>query len=191
MYFDTGINFAPTVHPIDRFENTMFLDVSSGWYICCLGVTAVYSSIFATAWNYSFPTIIERNLWRAASLSILGSLFAFIAVTEMTFTVYPTLQKAVFCKLFPKAASKDEAKGHERSRLARMVHRLAGSVRNNSPLKDPALTVPLKAILPLYIVAVFYCTSRMYILLADMIELRSLPTSAYKTVNWSSFVPHL
>jgi hypothetical protein len=52
------------------------------------------------------------------------------------------------------------------------------------------LNVPLKAILPIYVVAFFYCSARTYLFIADAIELRSLPATAYATVNWTVYFPH-
>jgi hypothetical protein len=68
---------------------------------------------------------------------------------------------------------------------------LAARLRNNSVLKDASLDVPLKATIPLYGTAFLYCCSRTFILVEDMIQLRSLPSSAYTTVNWGGFFPHL
>lgn len=64
-------------------------------------------------------------------------------------------------------------------------------VRNNSSGKDPLLYIPLKIILPMYVVGFLYCSSRAYILVADVVELRSLPASAYATVDWQKFWPRL
>jgi len=72
------------------------------------------------------------------------------------------------------------------SRLSRM----ANVVRNNTILKDPSLDVPLKAQLPIYVVGFFYCVSRTMIYILDLIQLRSLPLSAYDNVDWGGFLPH-
>ncbi|KAL8952768.1 MAG: hypothetical protein Q9222_001315 [Ikaeria aurantiellina] len=64
-------------------------------------------------------------------------------------------------------------------------------VRNNSPDRDKDLTVPLRVLLPVYLVGFFYCSCRTYIMIADIIELRSLPPSAYESVKWEKFWPHL
>ncbi len=71
------------------------------------------------------------------------------------------------------------------------LNRAMDRFRNNSATKDPQLYVPLKLILPVYVTAVFYCHARTYIFVADILELRSLPASAYATVNWQQFWPHL
>lgn len=78
-----------------------------------------------------------------------------------------------------------------KSRLHAKLSCIAARIRNNSILKDPSLDVPLKATLPMYVVGFFYCSSRSLIILLDIIQLRSMPQSAYETVEWSSFIPHI
>lgn len=76
---------------------------------------------------------------------------------------------------------------NKQSRLSKIAARL----RNNSVSKDPLLNVPLKATIPMYGVGFLYCSSRTLIFVLDIIQMRSMPTSAYTTVNWGSFVPHI
>ena len=57
-------------------------------------------------------------------------------------------------------------------------------VRNNSVDKDPLLSIPLRLLVPIYLIRVIYCHARTYILIADILELRSLPVNAYETVEW-------
>jgi hypothetical protein len=185
------INFAPKSLPVDRFENTVTLKPTRGVYWCCLGVSAVYTSIFVSAWNYDFPTTVERYLWRAACLTILGTLVAFYTITEFAFWVYPVLEQRYGHLLRRWFGNKRRVEPERQGWIRKRVHRVAAGIRNNSVSKDPALNVPLKAILPIYVVGVFYCTARSYILLSDVVELRSLPASAFITVDWSSIIPHI
>ncbi|APA12660.1 hypothetical protein sscle_09g074300 [Sclerotinia sclerotiorum 1980 UF-70] len=71
-----------------------------------------------------------------------------------------------------------------------ILSRIAAHIRNNSLSKDPSLSIPLKATLPMYLVGFFYCSSRMLILTLDITQLRSLPKSAFDTVDWGAFLPH-
>lgn len=71
------------------------------------------------------------------------------------------------------------------------LNRALNGIRNNSATKDPTFYIPLKILLPIYVIAVFYCHARTYVFVADFMELRSLPASAYATVNWQKFWPHL
>ncbi|MCJ1254010.1 hypothetical protein MMC24_001824 [Lignoscripta atroalba] len=179
------INFGPWIRPVNRFENTISLELSRGMVLVFLGLTAVYSAIFISGWNYSFPTLAEQTLWRAASLTMMGTLVAYWSITEFTFSIYPAIQQRFTSSV---TQSRQQA-GH--GRFVRKAKSVAACIRNNSVSQDPALNVPLKAILPIYIVAFFYCHARAYIFIADIIELRALPATAYSTVKWSNFIPHL
>lgn len=188
------INFAPKKLPVDRFENTRFLAVSPSIYFCWVIITAGYGSIFIAAWNYDFPTPVEQTLWRAASISMLGCLVAFIITTEFAWSVYPALLRFFnrgddYRAPRTRASANEEVK-NQRSRFRGRLRAMAASVRNNSENKDPALDAPIKAILASYVIGVVYCTSRTYVLLSDLLELRALPPSAYETVDWSTFLPH-
>jgi len=185
-----GIVFAPQERPVNRFENTYSLELPGKTVWIFFGVTAVYSSIFVAAWNYSFPTHAELILWRAAAGTMCACLAAYWAFTEFGFVWWPYLES----KFRGERAeySKDIEKHPEPSPgwLKSKLKYAAACVRNNSVQQDPQLNVPLKAILPIYAVGVFYCHARTYLFIADIIQLRSLPASAYETVNWSDLIPH-
>ncbi|KAL1979410.1 hypothetical protein VTN96DRAFT_6053 [Rasamsonia emersonii] len=191
-----GIVFGPRVRPVNRFENTIIPEPSRAGYWVSLLVTLIYASIFICGWNYSFPTRAEKILWRAASVGVMGCLFAYCAISEFAFSVYPSIQQ----RFFPAMGKQDEEGqprsrrqriAQEKSRLKRIAMTVADCCRNNSLEQDPDLTVPLKAILPMYVVGFIYCHCRTYILFEDILELRSLPASAYMTVNWTNILPHL
>ena len=49
------------------------------------------------------------------------------------------------------------------------------------------MTVPLRVILPIYVVAIFSCPARTYLFIQDVIQLRSLAESAFATFDWTQF----
>lgn len=188
-----GIIFGPQTRPVNRFENTISLELPGNTRWIFAAMANVYSGIFVCGWNYGFPTRTELMLWRAATATMLATAIGYFAITESAFELYPALQR----KLYPKEQDpKDPEKGIEaeasiqRGWISTKAKRIAACVRNNSVSQDPALNVPLKAIVPMYIIGVFYCFARTYIFIADIIQLRSLPPSAYVTVEWMEFIPH-
>lgn len=191
-----GIVFAPPGKPVDRFENTIARELPGATIWVFLGVTAAYSAVFICGWNYSFPTPTEQFLWRAASITMMGSLIAYWAITEFAFSTYPKIKQYVSTLVGPRKQEHDPERNTRSPRwpgsenLVRRAQYVAECIRNNSVDKDPALYVPLKAILPIYIVGFLYCCARTYIFIADAIELRSLPADAYSTVDWTVYFPH-
>jgi hypothetical protein len=79
---------------------------------------------------------------------------------------------------------------HLKSNLGGRINRLATKLRNIDPNKDPNLEVPLRVLVPLSTLCALYCLCRAYILVEDMIEMRRLPATAFKTVLWSQYMSH-
>lgn len=185
--------------PIQRIHSTT-VPVIHGWFLVLFAfVSLVYYGIFVAGWNYSFPTKYEQTLWRAASLT------AMISATSIFFS-----QRIFFDWLPPRRYRSNQAytsetpdtsaiernscakKGFTGIRVlqAKLKHVIA-PIRNNSPSRDPAFDAPIRAVLITWFLGFVYCCSRAYIFIADFIELRSLPASAYETLNWSSLSPYI
>lgn len=88
-------------------------------------------------------------------------------------------------------AGNDTTYEKQPSALRVEAHAIAEKIRNNSPRKDADLHVPLKGLIPITFVAAVYCLARGYAVMDDLINLRLLPSSAYASVNWSVFIPHM
>jgi hypothetical protein len=184
------IRFAPKTMPADRFENTISLPIPLPLYLLCFTITLTYCGVFVSAWNFTFPTVVESYLWRGASLTLLGCAFLYAAITHLILEAYPVL-KAKFRANILNLKEESEFQVAHKTWFRQKVHSVAQDIRNNSVGRDPALELPLKAILPVYVLAFIYCCCRTYIFIEDFVELRSLPASVYETVNWSSFLIHL
>jgi hypothetical protein len=75
--------------------------------------------------------------------------------------------------------------------IEKRFRKLAAAIRNNSPDRDPAMEIPLRMWFPVTLLCAIYSTSRLFILAEDVIGLRKLPASAFETVNWSRYIPHI
>jgi hypothetical protein len=93
-----GLSADPKHGPITSFRNSARRpprDVRVvDWVILTL-VTSIYLCIHLIGWNFIFPTIIERQLWRSATVILLGS----IASYWVLFILF-SWQLPVFCRLF-------------------------------------------------------------------------------------------
>lgn len=199
------INFAPRTLPHDRLENTTWPDITARYafpvfVIICLA----YTAIFIAAWNAYFPTYAEKIIWRISSLSLMATVILYFVITAFAWVVYPALhryfhpQATSRLEISPQSSSPENKEKpaptpqlqtlpFKRPKPRSRLSVIAANLRNNSVLKDPSLDVPLKATLPIYVVAFLYCCSRTLILILDIIQLRSLPASAFETVNWGAF----
>lgn len=181
------------VRPVDRLGNPDFPELSPRAMATLFLINFIFAAINICGWNFWFPSRTERLLWRISAPMLPGSVCVFFFWEKFVWQVLPALKKR-----FPKpSATRDRQETVLLSHWPGTKHILdkakstAARLRNISPERDPALDVPLKAILPLTFIAAFYCIARAYILVEDVIALRALPPSAYETVNWSELVPHL
>jgi hypothetical protein len=71
------------------------------------------------------------------------------------------------------------------------VRLFLSKTHNISPDKDPHLDAPIGYLIGTSVLCVLYVCFRMYILMEDLVGLRSLPSNAYDEVSWLSFIPHI
>lgn len=188
-----NIVFATKKRPIDKIPDDYFRKLSPPSLFVLFLSQTTYAAVHLGGWNFHFPTPTERMLWHVATLVTIVSIVSYWIVDLFTWQMLPMLRN-----YFRQRNSQDgkpdlEDMGAFRgasSNFTTKVRRTAARLRNNSPGHDPALTIPLKAIMPITVIGASYCFARAYILLADFVTLRSLPPSAYATVNWQGFVPH-
>ncbi|KAL9593882.1 MAG: hypothetical protein Q9219_007333 [cf. Caloplaca sp. 3 TL-2023] len=195
-----GISFGSDTKPVDRIADTyqgplprkqqyMMLVVSTGCFV-----------IFFLGWHHEFPTWIELVFWRITCVLLMSILYIYVIISEMT-QAYEALYQRTRSRNrraptlpLTRWTPRLEHRHFQFLLSPKVVARIdeaCEKIRNNSPNNDPSVRLPLKVILPLYILASIYFFCRGYILIEDAIELRQLPKSAYSTVDWQKFWPHL
>ena len=154
----------------------------------------IYASINVIGWNFTFPTPMEPLLWRISNVMMLGSVFVYRAADTTGFRILPALKRrtsqAPSTEPDPEKALRHKPRGGGIGYLSWVIQRIADAFRNNSPDNDLHLTVPFKAIFPVYFAVIAYCSARAYILLEDFVILRALPPSAFESVSWTGLIPH-
>ncbi|KAK4993829.1 hypothetical protein LTR50_000042 [Elasticomyces elasticus] len=192
--FGLRISFAPQMRPINRFPNDTFLRIPWRVVPALIFLDMVYAAIYLSSWNFWFPTPIERVLWRVSTLSIMSCIIAYCLIEAFAFFLVPMIRRAL-AKYTPRVFKKPHLNRHRRwvgrRQESSRLHAWAAYMRNNSPQQDPNLTVPLLALIPISMTGVVYWCARAYILVDGFLILRALPPSAYETVNWSAYIPHL
>ncbi|KAF6826177.1 hypothetical protein CPLU01_09825 [Colletotrichum plurivorum] len=167
-----------TAEPWDRIPSAVWLrHTNLVTEALCGVVILVFGAIFFAAWNSPFPTETERTIWRAAS--VYGMVFCVVgggytwAWHVLFFTRWRQNRPLL-------------VRGGPRVRKT-----AADWLRNLSPDNDPHLDMPLGLLLPVSLFCALYVVCRVYILIEDLIGLRALPPSAFETVSWSKFLPHI
>ncbi|MCJ1436805.1 hypothetical protein MMC27_006187 [Xylographa pallens] len=190
----------PQQLPVQRFQNTI-VPILRGWFLGIFAIVSlIYLGIFVAGWNYSFPTTNEQILWRSASLTALITAVATFLVQNVFFTWSSSVRPSSNQLHFIPAVGEDPVAKQNKytrilsSRLKPLKEKFDDFIailRNNSISRDPALDAPAMAVLLTWFFGFFYVSARAYIVIADFVELRSLPTSAYDTLNWSSLSPYI
>lgn len=123
---------------------------------------ASYSSIHLVAWNFEFPSNAEQLLWRISALTLLCLLFVYLLGVAFGTIMAERLAKAFF-------------HNNEATTLLSVAKLLSRWV----------------AVLIHGPVIVAYVLVRSYIIVEGLVNLRALPASAYASVIWSNFIPHV
>jgi hypothetical protein len=154
----------------------------------CLGLA--YCTIFLTAWNLYFPSSGERRLWQMSPSITIGLLL----VTD-TMELLPircsggaTSEKA--CRADEKARKSSILPlfGHCQLQPIETCAKRPPTSRSNW---HSALRIPLRSLLLTQPIDIVYIVRRAYIIVEDIIGLRSLPASSFQNVNWTAYWPHI
>ena len=183
------IRVQPKIRPITRIPNDNWPELPSKGIFILGFVDMCYAGIYLAGWNFRFATDVERTMWRGATTIIFGIVAAYLIVELYAFHIVPALPsgvRGIFSFTTPHSPA-TATRRRDRSRRERALDWM----RNNSQNKDPQLYMPLKASIPITIAGAVYCFARGYILLECVVALRRLPSSAYTSVSWSNFLPHV
>ena len=186
-----GIEFSQKTWPINQIPDDKFPTLGDRGRVAFFVFSIVYGSIFLCGWNFYFPTLTERNLWHISSTMVLGSIVIAWLADQFAWRLYPAVKN--YCTRHwrcTESRNSEEAPRLPASGVLKEMRSAAARLRNNSPLRNPAFDVPLKALIPMTMLGFCYTYARLSILVLDLVNLRVLPTSAYDTVNWSAYLPH-
>ncbi|KAL8689568.1 MAG: hypothetical protein Q9218_004786 [Villophora microphyllina] len=192
-------SFGSEGRPIDRIADSCQRVLPRREQYLLLAITTGCFAVFFIAWNDDFPTATERMFWRASCITMMSLLYVGLAISEVVqaYNIFQRRSQQASPGLstprsgIPAHGNWPTPKFGRIKRLVKRLDKTFNKVRNNSPDDDPELYVPLRVILPLYVMGFAYFFCRTYILIEDALELRSLPASAYASVNWEKFWPHL
>lgn len=119
---------------------------------------ALFGLVHSLAWDFSFPSLVEKILWRSASLGMVGSC------------------AAIFYAVLAYQIDDDEDDGDD-------------GVKKKGNVVFGILLVVATALCSL--ASFVYPVSRVAHIILAVASLRSLPPSAFDTVDWIELVPHI
>ncbi|MCJ1276939.1 hypothetical protein MMC21_004747 [Puttea exsequens] len=124
--------------------------------------TIAYFGIHLAGWHFDFPSRTERILWRTSSLILMGLLIFYLLAIAFGTMMSGRLAKWLF-------------NNHE-----------ATTILGVASLLPRWVAVLLHS--PVFLI---YGLARMYIITEGFVSLRALPKTAFESVNWSNFLPHI
>lgn len=151
-------------------------------------------AINISGWNFWFPSTLERHLWRISSIVLLVTMYVGVSTQIYLVYIHESLKKG-FQVLKSGDTVVDSRTAPHAGRTATKnlldkCRNLAARLRNLTPNKDPAFAAELKVLIVFFPGLTLYVLARAYLMIEDVISLRSLPANAYETVNWAQFLPH-
>ena len=163
----------PRERPLPRFTNDRFPVIGAGPdSILLFIVILAYCCLHFIAWRFSFPTRVEKILWRAGCVAIVATSFIFLACETYQDGHRLGRWDRWYIKLFPKR----EGTLHRMSTMEKRMRE-----REFVPLWEVIIMSP---------VTMVYALARTYIVVEVFVSLRSLPNGAFDSVHWSDYIPH-
>ncbi|KAK3996556.1 hypothetical protein QBC44DRAFT_304066 [Cladorrhinum sp. PSN332] len=148
--------------PIRRIPNDYTPPPQSIW-LACFGwaLSPLHCAIHVGGWDFPFPTQTEQFVWRASCSVLL--VVSFLGGLLDVVTVKPGLDFTIsLMGIWEKTTTCPESR-----------------------FKRWGLDLPAT------VCAVGYVVARLMLLLEAVVTLRSMPSSAYRTVAWTNYLPHL
>ncbi|CAF3509663.1 unnamed protein product [Fusarium graminearum] len=205
--------------PWDRIPGDTFLRMDFDLELVGVAFILVFSAAFLSAWNFSFPSTVERDFWRVASIYMLVYGFVGAAWMELSMWIFVPHNRVAQGLELSIVEKELAQKSHpfrdlyfrldrwlrRRTRRSSDVDRdslvpqqpqkgvlaFLSRSHNISHGKDPNMGVQIGFIVFTSVLCALYLAFRIFIFVEDFIGLRALPPSAFETVEWTKFIPHI
>lgn len=161
------------------------------FWVMLIALPIVYGSVHLAAWNFDFPTKVEKIMWRVACALVAGgipcSLLIFYITIVSSFVLVllwelaqPQVEwmnylSAPFSEFFLIKPKLDPTPQKFYQHLLHLVGWIVAS------------GIFLVVLLSLTL----YFGARLFIIIESFISVRRLPLGVFITVNWSDYIPHL
>ena len=190
-----GILFPLKRGPIETIPDDNFPPLSQRAMIILFIFQSTYGAVYLAGWNFQFPTPIERLLWRIITLCTMSAILIYWPMDLYAFYLHEHVKSQFRNWTRTRDANMDLEAAPlsllKKPPVKKRARNLAAHLRNNSSLFDHDMNIPLKAVVPMGVLAFCYGFSRLYIILEGCLSMRAQPPSAYQTVNWALFWPHI
>lgn len=193
-------------------------NVASAPFLCLSAFSgAIFGMIHCLAWNFAFPSHVEQILWRTSASAIAGLCICITAVAlahiinqvrqrkdakatnnphcqtstskapDPVIPHGPTKQEDLIEQEYP--TEQEDSTKQEDSIKQEDPTRGYTPTEENNPKKEKEGTVITEVACGVF--AICFVLSRLSLLTLSVLGLRDLPASAFDTVQWAGFIPHI
>ena len=163
----------PRERPLPRFTNDKFPVIGAGPNAVLLFIVILaYCCLHFIAWDFSFPTRVEQKLWRIGCITIVATTFIFLVCETYQDGHRLGRWRRWYLRMFPKNPA----------HLAR--------VDTMEKKRRETEFIPFWEFVVMSPVTFVYTLARTYIVAEVFVSLRSLPSGAFDSVQWSLYIPH-
>lgn len=169
-------------------------DVISAPFLCLSAFSgAVFGAIHCLAWNFELPSYIEQALWRTCSSVIAGLCICIMTVSFGYMCMQIHRLPVQPSEDIPDGRPQDATRpGTDRCDPSQLGSRRSSMTEKTVVPRHKTITGSInRTEVACSALAVCFVSTRLTLLTLSIIGLRALPVSAFDTVQWSRFIPHI
>lgn len=189
-----GFLLQPKERPIERIPDD-YWPRPTVWSLPPLFLIHVgYAGVLMAGWNLELPSSTELLLWRIASGIQLGTIvsgWCTMPIQIIRDYLRGWVESYTWFRLpgfFKERLKKRESPDQEAGIQRRSGRRERLRMLNGD---DPNWRASLRLLVVYEVTWITYLIARLYIIAEDGASLRAMPPTAFDTVDWSRYMPHL
>ncbi|KAL8712480.1 MAG: hypothetical protein Q9220_003328 [cf. Caloplaca sp. 1 TL-2023] len=141
----------------------------------------MYGALHTALWNYTFPSLAERLLWRISGIVLIA-----VPVLMSLIIAYRTICRRLLAPDSDPQSLNQDAK-EENGTCAKTTS--PATPINRASIGKIIYIYALYGVTALF--GLLYVFARVFIIVESFISLRHVPIGVYSDVGWSKYIPHL
>lgn len=181
----------PEQRPLPRITNDRFPNVGIGLEaVFYFLVSHGFAGIHLGGWYlHAFPTNVEKVLWRVSSV-VMAGIMVIVWVLEGAAEQNRRGRTSRWRKKLSTTIRSRSKSGSDSSTQSGTADPLVKLKSRKEIAADPDF-IPVWEFVAFIPVALIYSVARAYLMAETLAGLRALPVGAFKTVEWTNFLPHV
>lgn len=171
--------------PWDRFPSDTWFCPSWEPTIPVFLSMIFFSILLLIAWNFHFPTPVERNIWRACGVynvawNFYGGAYYLLEMLKSRKESLPSLHFHWYRRENSEDTEHPRLNSEKPFWKLPLMRRFLNLWEDALPPQDPVDRISLRVLMPISIICLLYIPCRLYIYIEDFISLREQPAHVYR-----------